>query len=56
MIRPDGCEVTYCTLYELQVIFGLLNYDITFQEIKRILEEAPVSISGDYSPVFTLSD
>jgi len=56
MIRPAGCEVSYCMLYELQVIFSLVNYDITFHEIKRILEEAPVPISGDYSPVFTLSD
>jgi hypothetical protein len=51
MIIPAGCEVSYCTLYELQVIFSLVNYDIAFHEFKNILEEAPLPISGDYSPV-----
>jgi hypothetical protein len=56
MIRPVGCEVSYCTLYKHQVIFSFVNCDTAFHEIKRILEEAPVPISGDYSPIFTSSD
>jgi hypothetical protein len=55
MRRPDGHAVSYCTLYELQDLFNLVNY-IELHEIKRILEEALVRISGDYTALFTLKD